>query len=808
MKELEQYLAENNFSTKQKNKYKFIRSLGHGGSKNIIHVLDNDTSRGVAMATLSDFKNRSEEEIIAFLEEAKISAILEHPNIVPVHDIGLDDNGVPYFTMKRLKGHNLTELLFEIKSYRNRRISSKYNTSYMLRIFTKICNAISFAHNKGIVHLDIKPQNIHLGEFGEVQIMDWGLARFIHDREEVIDKDDFSYAAKELERMREGYEKRRTRTLNDQGEDIDDFYNENNLAKGTPGFMAPEQLNHINPHFNERTDIYALGAMLYTILTSHHPVEGSIDEVITKTLTGDIINPRKKAPENFISPALDAIAMKALALNPKNRYDSVAELKEDIGAYLNDFATTAEQASRTRRLLLYLKRNLTLTIIFCSIFITGMSYLWIYLTDVQKTQYSWSQIARQDFSSGFYDNSIFKFRNKGNSIDVQTWNEDSLDGIKMIKNQWIWFKSFYLPINLKFDFSLFLKDDNLDLTVALNGFDKKTNNDDKPPGYVVKITPFNEQFRVLLQYNNNSESLNLTSAYVELNTDSVNQFSVIKQNTAIIIRVNGVDVITHNNVLPLSTRFLNSAGILANNSNISLTEFKLSRLEPPERSTALLNGDSLADYGFYRKAIAEYLNLAKYNASSEIAYKALKRAFIYNCINNDIIDQQNIYHTIKNIDEYRHLNFFEHAEINHIEAVQFWKNADYNKALNKMYQVLKKNPEFTDFNSILNQRRTNNLPRIIQKKLVEVISLSNNISSLNLSRLGISDLKIFEKLNHITNVDLSNNKISDISELNKIHFDYLDISNNYLADLTEGDFKKLNVTNLIYKPQKAINGKK
>ncbi|UDQ97199.1 protein kinase [Lentisphaerota bacterium WC36G] len=799
MNELEQYLAENQLSTKPKNKYKFIRSLGHGGSKNIIHVFDNDTSRGVAMATLSDFKNRTEEEIIAFLEEAKISAILEHPNIVPVHDIGLDDNGVPYFTMKRLKGRNLTELLFEIKTYKHRKIPSKYTTTYMLRIFSKICDAVSFAHDKGIVHLDIKPKNIHLGEFSEVQIMDWGLARFI-DRKENATKDDFSFAAKELERMRSSYEHRRDCKC----PNLDDNELEQclNITKGTPGFMAPEQLNYINPSFDERTDVYALGAILYSILTNSNPIEGSIEEIITKTLTGDIQPPRKKAPENLISPALDAIAMKALALNPKHRYEAVVDLKRDINAYLSGFMTSAEKATHTRKILLYIKRNFTLTVIMGTILVSLTLFLAIFLRDVKKTQYSWSQIARQDFSSGFYDNSVFKFRSSDNSSDVNVWDEDSLDGLKCVEDQWLWYKSYYLPTNLRMDFSFFLKNEDLNLKIALNGFDKKTNSLGNPLGYCVKIDNINEKSHISLEFSNISQTINLKNAYVSLERNAINKISILRFSTAIIVQINDDNVLEYQNILPLSTEYLNSAGILLKNHSISLTEFKLSRLEPPERSSALLNGDSLADYGFYRKAIEEYLNLAKYNANRTLAFEALKKAYIYNSVNSDIVDRQNVFHTIKDINDYRHLNFFENYDVNHVEAVYFWRNGEFNKALKKMQEIVIRNPEFSSFNSILNQNRNNDLPIEIQKKLARIISKAKSVNNLNLSSLGISDLTIFEKLNFITNIDLSNNKIKDISALKDVNFDNLDISNNYLGALSKEVFDSLNVTNLIYQPQK------
>ena len=211
-----------NLTPKPSGKYKFMRSIGFGGMKAVLQVSDKDTTRKVAMAIIPDFEERPKGDVNRFIREARITARLEHPNIVPIHDIGTDVNGSPYFTMKYLRGHSLAVVLKKLNEGDPETLT-KHTLPRLLRTFVKVANGIAFAHSKQIIHLDLKPENIHIGEFGEVLILDWGLAKFIGK------EDDFEDAP-----------------------DIPDNFEESNLetkhmmtldgvAKGTPGYMAPEQ---------------------------------------------------------------------------------------------------------------------------------------------------------------------------------------------------------------------------------------------------------------------------------------------------------------------------------------------------------------------------------------------------------------------------------------------------------------------------------------------------------------------------------------------------------------------------------------
>ena len=286
---------------KSQGRYKLIRSIGFGGMKTVLLVHDRDTGREIAMALMPDFKDRPRHVHEDFIREARITACLEHPNIVAVHDIGLDSSGAPFYTMSYLRGLPLTTVLKRIKEGRPRE-SRYYSLDRRLRIFQRVCNAVNYAHSQNICHLDIKPDNVNIGEFGEVRLFDWGLA---------CETDKAGHA----------------------------LLNRDGKLRGTPGYMAPEQIS-INPEappVGKSSDIYALGALLYTMLGCTPPFSGKDnEEVLLKTMTEDPPRIAVNAPEgSFIPPELEIVCRKAMAKDPAERYASVTDLRMAVMAFQN-----------------------------------------------------------------------------------------------------------------------------------------------------------------------------------------------------------------------------------------------------------------------------------------------------------------------------------------------------------------------------------------------------------------------------------------------------------------------------------------
>lgn len=325
---------------KTNRQYKFIRSIGFGGMKAVLLVYDMDTDREVAMAMMPDFRDRPAADRERFIGEARITARLEHPNIIPVYDMGLDEKGAPFFTMKYLRGESLAQYLQRVRKH-EREAEESYTTERILQIFVRVCNAIEFAHSRRVLHLDIKPNNVSLGDYGEVSVLDWGLAT-------------------ELEEV-PGGGKRLTRSV----------------YKGTPGFMSPEQISG-GRELDERADIYSLGALLYAMLAVRDPMAGSPpDEALDAALRDRIPPPSEVAPEREIPSALEAIVIKAMAHHPADRYASVAELKADVASFREGFAPRAENASVLRRAALFVNRNFVVTVLAAIIVILAAALIFV-----------------------------------------------------------------------------------------------------------------------------------------------------------------------------------------------------------------------------------------------------------------------------------------------------------------------------------------------------------------------------------------------------------------------------------------------
>ena len=305
-------------------RYENGEALGEGGMKNIRDSLDKLTGRHVAMAKL---KGSHDPEIMeSFFKEARLTARLEHPNIVPLYDMGYDEKGEPFFVMKKLGGRNLTDLIAEFAKEKD----YKSLMPRIIDIMMKVCDAMSYAHSRGVIHLDLKPDNIRIGDFGEVLICDWGLAKTLGDADYDLEDD----------LLPENFN---TATLS-------------GVVKGSPGYMAPEQVDKKKGDKDQRTDVYALGAILYEMLCFEVPNKGeTVRESLLMTVNGE----HKKPSQVFASVpvSLEAISLKALALKADDRYHTVQELRDDLFKWLGGFATSAEEIGFFGNLKLFVLRH-------------------------------------------------------------------------------------------------------------------------------------------------------------------------------------------------------------------------------------------------------------------------------------------------------------------------------------------------------------------------------------------------------------------------------------------------------------------
>ena len=320
-------------------RYSHNSPINKGGMKKIYRTHDALTNRPVAKAVLIECEDSVKTE--SFLREARLTAALEHPNIIPVYDIGVDEEEGPYFIMKLIGGSSLADILKNLSADKEDDSFSlpgnekkDYSLQNLLEIFLKICDAVAYAHSRGIIHLDLKPDNIQIGEYGEVIVCDWGLAKVMAQPEGIAD---FSADLDPCE-------------YNDVTLD--------GIIKGTPGYMAPEQINTELGQKDQTTDIFALGGILYSLLCLKTPFDSeTLEGTLQETLAGQLPLPSERAPGLSVPASLEAVAMKAMRAEKSKRYSSVSELKEEIQKWMGGFATEAENASFITSAVLLLKRH-------------------------------------------------------------------------------------------------------------------------------------------------------------------------------------------------------------------------------------------------------------------------------------------------------------------------------------------------------------------------------------------------------------------------------------------------------------------
>ena len=296
--------------------YQLGEVIGRGGMGEVVVAKDQRILREVAIKRIRA-TDPSPDAVLRFLREARIQARLDHPAIVPVYELGTDSQGLPYFTMKRLQGETLA-----------RKLTRNGPVQPLLRAFVDVCLAMQVAHNAGVVHRDLKPSNIMLGDYGEVYVLDWGVARVMTDTRRATNPS--------------------ISTQSDDGTTA-------GAILGTPGYMAPEQVRGWEA--DTKADIYALGAILFEILAgeSLHP-RG--EAALSSTLTQPQEAPaRRAADRKQIPPELDGVCFDALAEEPGHR-PTARELADRVQAYLDGDrdverrrAMAAEQLAAARRAL-------------------------------------------------------------------------------------------------------------------------------------------------------------------------------------------------------------------------------------------------------------------------------------------------------------------------------------------------------------------------------------------------------------------------------------------------------------------------
>ena len=376
-------------TTLEGKKYKVLGTIGRGGMGVVHQARDLRIVRNVAMKVIKTSSQFSRENVLRFVDEAQLTGQLQHPNIIPVYELGLDEYGEVFYTMKYVKGTTLDQILRRIRE-REELAIQKYPLATLLTVFQKICDGVAYAHSMGVVHRDLKPDNVMIGEYGEVLVMDWGLAK----------------------KMASGMHDEHLGDTKPQmpPSDLRGFETLNGLIVGTPPYISPEAARGDLDQIDARSDIYVLGTILYAILTLRPPFPGKeFGELIEQIVTGQFmhptsysqpINPLRQSeppppgpdgvncvlshlPGRRVPEGLAAIVLKAMATEMALRYQSVAELQADILSWQGGFAPKAERAGITRQMILWAGRHKGNVVLFGIFFVVLNTALAVFVLSLK-----------------------------------------------------------------------------------------------------------------------------------------------------------------------------------------------------------------------------------------------------------------------------------------------------------------------------------------------------------------------------------------------------------------------------------------
>jgi eukaryotic-like serine/threonine-protein kinase len=322
-------------------RFRIVRPHAHGGLGVVSVALDDELDREVAFKEIKDEKADDRGSRAQFVLEAEITGKLEHPGIIPIYGLGHDPVGRPFYAMRFIRGDSLADAINRFHDPNGPYVDPTKRSLQLRELlgrFLDVCDALAYAHSRGVLHRDLKPGNVMLGPFGETLIVDWGLAL-------------------PLERVPEGHESNEG-AVKPTKTDSASLPREQGKVIGTPAYMPPEQAEGAIDRLGPRSDVYGLGAILHDLLTGKRPIDGtSLEEILKRVGHGDIKPPRQVRPE--VPAALEAICLKALALRPEDRYPAPRALAADIKAWLADEPVAARGEPFAERARRWAKRNRT-----------------------------------------------------------------------------------------------------------------------------------------------------------------------------------------------------------------------------------------------------------------------------------------------------------------------------------------------------------------------------------------------------------------------------------------------------------------
>lgn len=315
-------------------KYTDVEPFAEGGGAEIHLGTDSTLARKVIIKTLRAKFRDDERMRRRFLREARVTAIIQHPGVVPIYEMNRTPEGDVYFTMKKVEGYTLKQVV-EGRVARSKEFDRYRNRNLLIDIVLRTGETVAAAHRAGVIHRDLKPENIRVGDYGEVVVMDWGVAKLIQVPDE------------EMEEVADAVE-------------LEDLTQHGKLF-GTPRYMSPEQTWGAED-IDGRSDVFSLGVVLYELLSLRPLVVGGDSHTLVNKIRNDVFTPvRLREPLQMIPPALDAVCMKALRKQREDRYQSMDDFLDDLRRFQRGEPVEAQPRTPMERALAWRRRHPRIT---------------------------------------------------------------------------------------------------------------------------------------------------------------------------------------------------------------------------------------------------------------------------------------------------------------------------------------------------------------------------------------------------------------------------------------------------------------
>ncbi|MBD3244113.1 MAG: protein kinase [Chitinivibrionales bacterium] len=798
-------------------RFTVIERIGAGATSQVYAIRDNSLERTIAVKFLKQARSKSDKARDRFLHEARVTAQLEHPNIMPIHDIGLDSRSRLFFTMKNVRGRSVGEAIRAVRQ--GEAVEGFGGVPEVLDIFFKVCDAIGFAHENGYIHQDIKPDNIMLGGHGEVLLLDWGCALDRHAQTETAGK----------------------------------------AIYGTPAYMSPEQARR--EIADERSDVYCVGATLYHMLTLHHPTWADDAETFwAMKCAGELTPLPDEAAERAPVKLLD-ICRTAMAPDRERRYGDIAafraavrqyqvhaesialtadarqrlvtaveqsdyalfsEVSHDLRQALRmwpGYAEAQEAATQTRRAYascalerddLQLaesivgddpalqdirerieaqraaqqRHRLRTRITQAAAAVLGIAVLgFIVYLAVDSLRYfgKWRTVYHWDSSQGAPEGlsrSVAATTPLTTSTDSIDYDGDVL---KLRRHHMLWLDSVRVPYDVRFEIVAMWPDyvDGLELHIQARR--------ERFPEWSMCPAGFTCQFggslglESWISRQDEPRTPTTSSAVaVEFEPGRWYRFAFERRDNTVAIFVDGRRVQRQMQLLPLPGKGFEHLAVRCWR-NLRIRSITVQRMALPRKASPLVVGDDAIVRGDFTYAVEQYLRLADDFPEDRVAEPALAKAYL---AANQLRNNRN---RVKDRVRKRLAERFPRSRywptIKEAECLASWRERQFATALSLLAEVFAQDPETRLALELLALRGDDPLPGEVTQGLLTWIARTTRVARLDLARLNLTSCEPLRGM-ALRRLELSANDISSLEPLAGMPLEYLGVRHNRVADLS------------------------